>query len=73
MDKTIIRNTAYCAAKSASIISVPVVLSAINPAGNGEFVQEIFRLFPNQEVFSRKVLSFDAFEDERTWNDREKY
>jgi nicotinamidase-related amidase len=67
-DKTIIRNAAYCAAKAASILNIPVVLSAINPAGNGEFMQEIARLFPGQEVFSRKVLSFDAFEDERTWN-----
>ncbi len=67
-DKTIIRNAAYCSAKAASILNIPVVLSAINPAGNGEFMQEIARLFPGQEVFSRKVLSFDAFEDERTWN-----
>ncbi len=67
-DKTIIRNAAYCAAKAASILSIPVVLSAINPSGNGEFMPEIARLFPGQEVFSRKVLSFDAFEDERTWN-----
>jgi len=66
-DKTIIRNAAYCAAKAASILNIPVVLSAINPAGNGEFMPEISRLFPGQEVFSRKVLSFDAFEDERTW------
>ncbi len=66
-DKTIIRNAAYCAAKAASILNIPVILSAINPAGNGEFMQEIARLFPGQEVFSRKVLSFDAFEDERTW------
>ncbi|MGD0079938.1 MAG: isochorismatase family protein [Methanoregula sp.] len=67
-DKTIIRNAAYCAAKAASILSIPVVLSAINPSGNGEFMPEITRLFPGQEVYSRKVLSFDAFEDERTWN-----
>jgi nicotinamidase-related amidase len=67
-DKTIIRNAAYCAAKAASILDIPVVLSAINPSGNGVFMQEITVLFPGQEVFSRKVLSFDAFEDERTWN-----
>ena len=67
-DKAIIRNAAYCAAKAASILDIPVVLSAINPAGNGVFMQEITVLFPGQEVFSRKVLSFDAFEDERTWN-----
>src|SRR5208337_773847 len=45
-DKTIIRNAAYCAAKAASILSIPVVLSAINPSGNGEFMPEITRLFP---------------------------
>jgi len=67
-DKTIIRNAAYCAAKAASILSVPVVLSAINPAGNGEFMAEVTKLFPGQEVFARKVPSFDAFEDENTWN-----
>jgi nicotinamidase-related amidase len=67
-DKTIIRNAAYCAAKAASILSIPVVLSAINPAGNGEFMPEITRLFPGQEAYARKVPGFDAFEDERTWN-----
>ena len=66
-DKTIIRNAAYCSAKAASILNIPVILSAINPAGNGGFMPEIARLFPGQEVFSRKVLNFDAFEDERTW------
>jgi len=66
-DKTIIRNAAYCAAKAANILNIPVVLSVIDPAGNGEFMPEITRFFPGQEIFSRKVLSFDAFEDERTW------
>jgi hypothetical protein len=32
-DKTIIRKVAYCAVKAASILNIPVVLSAINPAG----------------------------------------
>lgn len=67
-DKTIIRNAAYCAAKAASILGVPVVLSTINPKYNGDFVSEITALFPGQEVFARKVPSFDAFEDERNWN-----
>ena len=67
-DKTIIRNAAYCAAKAASILSIPVVLSSINPSSNGEFMPEITRLFPGQEVYSRKVLWFDAFDDEKTWN-----
>jgi nicotinamidase-related amidase len=67
-DKTIIRNAAYCSAKAASILGVPVVLSVINPDHNGAFMGEVAKLFPGQEVYSRTVLSFDAFEDEKTWN-----
>ena len=67
-DKTIIRNAAYCAAKAASILSVPVVLSTINPQHNGNFIADVTKLFPGQEVFARTVPSFDAFEDERTLN-----
>jgi nicotinamidase-related amidase len=67
-DKTIIRNAAYCAAKAAVILGIRVVLSTINPKSNGEFISDIARLFPGQEIFARKVPSFDAFEDERNWN-----
>jgi nicotinamidase-related amidase len=67
-DKTIIRNAAFCAAKAASILGIPVVLSTINPKTNGDFISEITTLFPGLEVFARKVSSFDAFEDERNWN-----
>lgn len=67
-DKTIIKQAAICAAKAASILGVPVVLSSINPKSLGEFIPEITRLFPDQEVFARKIPSFDAFEDEGTWN-----
>jgi len=67
-DKTIIRNAAFCAAKAASILGIPVVLSSINPKFNGEFISEITSLFPGQKVIARKVPSFDAFEDERNWN-----
>jgi nicotinamidase-related amidase len=66
-DKTIIKSAAVCAAKAAKILGVPVVLSSINPKLNGEFIPEIAQLFPNQEVYARKVPSFDAFEDEKTW------
>jgi nicotinamidase-related amidase len=44
------------------------VLSSINPKYNGEFIPEITSLFPGLEVFARKILSFDAFEDDRNWN-----
>jgi nicotinamidase-related amidase len=67
-DKTIIRNAAYCAAKAASILKIPVVLSAINPKNNGPFMEEVTKLFPGREAFARKVPSFDAFEDEATFN-----
>jgi nicotinamidase-related amidase len=67
-DKTIIKNAAICAAKAASILEVPVVLSSINPKFMGEFIPEITKLFPKQEVFARKVPSFDAFEDDKTWS-----
>jgi nicotinamidase-related amidase len=67
-DKVIIKNAAIGAAKAASILEIPVVLSAINPKSNGEFILEIATLFPNVTVFARKIPSFDAFEDEQTWN-----
>ena len=34
----------------------------------GDFIPEIAGLFPGPEVFARKVPSFDAFEDEGTWD-----
>ena len=67
-DKARIKNAAIGAAKAASILGIPVILSTINPKFNGEFIPEITSLFPEQEVFARKILSFDAFEDERNWN-----
>ncbi|MGD1118613.1 MAG: isochorismatase family protein [Dehalococcoidales bacterium] len=67
-DKMMIRQAAYCAAKAASILGIPVVLSTINPKSNGNFLNDITALFPGQEVFARKVPSFDAFEDERNWD-----
>ena len=66
-DKVVIKNAAVGAAKAAKILGVPVVLSSINPKLNGDFTKDITELFPNQEVFARKVPSFDAFEDEQTW------
>ena len=66
-DKTLIEGAAVCAAKAAKILGIPVVLSSINPKVNGEFIPEIAQIFPNQDVYARKVPSFDAFEDEKTW------
>ena len=62
--RTIIKNAAVGAAKAAKILDVPVILSVINPKYNGDFLKEITDLFPGQVVFSRKMPSFDALEDE---------
>ncbi|MGB9175512.1 MAG: isochorismatase family protein [Methanoregula sp.] len=67
-DKTIIRNAAYCAAKAAAILGVPVVLSTINPQSNGDFLAEVTNLFPGQQVYARAVPGFDAFEDETAYS-----
>ena len=67
-DKTIIRNAAYCAAKAAAVLGVPVVLSTINPQNNGNFLAEVTALFPGQQAYARAVPSFDAFEDEKTYS-----
>ena len=67
-DKTIIKKVAVLAAKAASILDVPVVLSSINPKSNGDVFPEIRELFPEKEIFTRKVLSFDAFEDQGTYD-----
>ncbi len=67
-DKSRIKIAAVCAAKAAKILSVPVVLSSIHPDYNGAFIKDVTELFPNQEVYSRTVPSFDAFEDQNTWN-----
>ena len=67
-DRTIIKMAAVGAAKTAGILNIPVVLSSINPKLNGEVIPEIKNLFPNQEVFARKMPSFDALEDDATYN-----
>jgi nicotinamidase-related amidase len=66
-DKSIIKQAAVGAARAASILGIPVVLSTINPKINGEFIPEIATLFIGLEVISRKILSFDAFEDQAVW------
>ncbi|UTB33827.1 MAG: isochorismatase family protein [Methanobacterium sp. ERen5] len=67
-NKTIIRAAVLYASKAASILNIPVVLSSINPQGNGEVFPEITEIFPDQKVFARKIKSFDAFEDDDTFN-----
>lgn len=63
-DRAVIKSRAIGAAKAASILGVPAVLTSINPKWNGDFLKEITGLFPGQEALPRKVPEFDAFEDE---------
>lgn len=63
-DRTIIKNSAIAAAKAASILGVPTVLTSIHPEGNGEFISEITGLFPKVKVLARKMPSFDALEED---------
>jgi len=67
-NRTTIKNNAVAAAKAASILDVPVVLTSIWPDGNGEFIKEITRLFPKSEVIARKILGFDALEEDAVLN-----
>lgn len=64
-DRTVIKNSAVAAAKAASILSVPVVLTSINPSGNGEFIEKIAGMILKQKAIARKIPSFDALEDEK--------
>ena len=62
-NRTTIKNSAVAAAKAASILDVPVVLTSIWPEGNGEFIKEITEMFPKSKVIARKNVGFDAFEE----------
>ena len=62
-DRTYIKNNAVAVAKSARILGVPTILTAIRPESNGGFISEIGDIFPDLKVISRRIPSFDAFED----------
>ena len=64
-NRTIIKNSAVAAAKAASILGVPTVLTTIYPGGNGEFIKEITDLFPKIKAIGREMPSFDALEEEK--------
>lgn len=67
-DKVRIRHAAVCTAKAAKILNIPVVLTTINPKMNGDFIKEIADLFSDQEIYARKMPSFDAFEEDNVLN-----
>jgi hypothetical protein len=50
-------------ATGASLLDVPVVLTAISPQTNGPTIREITELFPQANVINRAFPSFDAFDE----------
>lgn len=64
-DRTEIRNAAIAAAKAASILNVPVILTSSGKESNGEFMQELSDIFPRQDVIVREPNQVNAFGDER--------
>ena len=66
-DKALIRTAATCAAKAAPILDVPVGILGHRPAEERGVHRGYQQHLPRQEVFSRAVPSFDAFEDGPTY------
>ncbi len=58
-----VKNNMLALATGASILDVPVVLSAISPQTNGPTIREITELFPQANIINRAFPSFDAFDE----------
>ena len=58
-----VKNNMLALATGASLLDVPVVLSAISPQTNGPTIREITELFPQANIINRAFPSFDAFDD----------
>lgn len=61
-DRRTIKDAAVASAKAASILNVPVVMTASEK--NGDYIKEIRELFPKQEIIVRKSLASNALTDE---------
>jgi nicotinamidase-related amidase len=72
-DRAEIRNAAIAAAKAASILNVPVIMTSSDNESNGDFIQELSDIFPRQDVIVRKKGQLNAFEDERVLKAIRKY
>lgn len=64
-DRSGIMQAAVASAKAAAILNVPVVLSSADGDGSGEFITELTRIFPKQEVIKRNYIHTGAFGEER--------
>jgi nicotinamidase-related amidase len=58
-----VKNNMVALATGASLLDVPVVLTAISPQTNGPTIREITELFPQANVINRAFPSFDAFDE----------
>ena len=58
-----VKNNVLALAKGASILDIPVVLTAISPQTNGPMISEITEMFPDVSVIVRKHPSFNAFDE----------
>jgi nicotinamidase-related amidase len=59
-----IKNNMQALATGASLLDIPVVLTAISPQTNGPTIPEITELFPDLAVINRGFPSFDAFDEQ---------
>ena len=67
-DRNQIKASAVAAARAASIMEVPVILTSIWPEGNGPYDPDIAGLFREQGPIARSVPSFDALEDRAVYD-----
>ena len=58
-----IKNNMMALAEGASLLGIPVVMTAISPHTNGPMIPEITELFPQTSVINRSFPSFDAFDE----------
>jgi nicotinamidase-related amidase len=58
-----VKNNMRALATGASLLDIPVVLTAISPQTNGPTIPEITELFPDIGVINRSFPSFDAFDE----------
>jgi nicotinamidase-related amidase len=59
-----VKNNMLALATGASLLDIPVVLTAISPQTNGPTIPEITELFPDLAVINRGFPSFDAFDEQ---------
>jgi len=53
-----VKNNVLALAKGASILDIPVVLTAISPQTNGPMISEITEMFPDVSVIASFIQCF---------------